>query len=164
MIKVTVVIDGKSFDIDVNPPNPSAQTTSVVCNDEELTVTWPQAIQYDQMEWVIVSGRPYEIAVDPGLRSIKAFDGMHRIEVQDRRVALARPASADGRVKAPIPGLITRVLVQLGDEVEAGQPILLLEAMKMENEISAPRAGKVIKLNALTGKSVTLNEDLLEIG
>lgn len=163
MIKVTVIIDGKSFDVDVTPPNPSAQTTSVVCNGEELTVTWPQSTQYDQMEWVIVSGHPYEIAVDSGLHSIKAFDGMHRIEVQDRRVALARPASADGRVKAPIPGLVTRVMVQLGDDVEAGQPLLLLEAMKMENEITAPRAGKVVKLNALAGKSVTLSEDLLEI-
>jgi biotin carboxyl carrier protein len=67
-------------------------------------------------------------------------------------------------VKAPIPGLVTRVLVQAGDVVEAGQPLLLLEAMKMENEILAPRAGAVLRLSAIPGKSVTLHEELIEIG
>ncbi|MDV7398755.1 acetyl-CoA carboxylase biotin carboxyl carrier protein subunit, partial [Arthrospira platensis SPKY1] len=100
--------------------------------------------------------RPYEIAIDPSLRWIKAFDGMHRVEVTDRRATVARPSSADGRVKAPIPGLITRVLVQPGDQVETGQPLLLLEAMKMENEILAPRSGQVIKVNDAPGNSVTL--------
>lgn len=89
---------------------------------------------------------------------------MHRVEVQDRTVAIVRPVSGDGRIKAPIPGLITRVLVQQGDQVEVGQPVLLLEAMKMENEIVAPRAGTVLRLSALPGKSVILNEELAEIG
>jgi biotin carboxyl carrier protein len=164
MIKVNVVVDGKLFEVDVRTPGGAADAAQVVCNGEELTVSVPSVAQPDQMEWIIVNGRPYEIAIDPNLRWVKAFDGMHRVEIQDRRATVARPVSADGRVKAPIPGLVTRVLVQQGDQVEAGQPILLLEAMKMENEILAPRAGKVIELNAMPGKSVTLNEELVEIG
>lgn len=52
-------------------------------------------------------------------------------------------AHSDGRVKSPIPGLVAHIRVQVGDRVEAGQPILVLEAMKMENEIRAPVKGVV---------------------
>jgi biotin carboxyl carrier protein len=163
MIKVNVTIDGKLFEIDVPDYGGGASSIPVACNGETLGVSVPSVAQPDQMEWIIVNGRPYEIAVDPSLRWIKAFDGMHRIEVNDRRVTVTRPVSADGRVKAPIPGLVTRVLARQGDPVEAGQPLLLLEAMKMENEILAPRSGTVVMLTALPGKSVTLNEELMEI-
>lgn len=164
MIKVNVVIDGQPFEVDLLNLSGAEQAVSVTCNGETLAVAVPEVVQPDQMEWIIVNGRPYEIAIDPSLRWIKAFDGMHRVEVTDRRATVARPSSADGRVKAPIPGLITRVLVQPGDQVETGQPLLLLEAMKMENEILAPRSGQVIKVNAAPGNSVTLSEELLEIG
>lgn len=164
MIKVNVVIDDKLFEVDVTGLTGAADALPVVCNGEALNVVVPGVAAPDQMEWIIVNGRPYEIAIDPSLRWIKAFDGMHSIEVSDRSVSFARPSSGDGRVKAPIPGLITRVLVNKGDAVEAGQPLLLLEAMKMENEIQAPRAGVVLDLNAVPGKSVTLHELLVEIG
>ncbi len=164
MIKVNVEIDGKPFEVDLLTLTGAEQAMSVTCNGQTLEVALPQVAHPDQMEWIIVNGRPYEIAIDSSLRWIKAFDGMHRVEVTDRRAAVARPTSADGRVKAPIPGLITRVLVGQGDRVEAGQPLLLLEAMKMENEILAPRSGQVITLNAAPGSSVTLNEELMEIG
>ncbi len=164
MSKVNVVIDGKLFEVDVPTPGAAADTVPVVCNGEELAVAVPSVAHPDQMEWIIVNGRPYEIAIDPSLRWIKAFDGMHSVEVSDRSVSFTRPSSGDGRVKAPIPGLVTRVLVAKGDAVEAGQSLLLLEAMKMENEILAPRAGVVVDLNAVPGKSVTLHELLVEIG
>lgn len=164
MIKVDVTIDGKSYAIDVPGSGGAVGVFSVTCDGETLEVSVPEVTQPGQMEWIIVDGRPYEIAVDPNLRWIKAFDGMHRVEVADRQVAVSRPVSADGRVKAPIPGLVTRVMVQQGEQVEAGQPLLLLEAMKMENEILAPRGGSVLRLSALAGKSVTLNEELAEIG
>ncbi len=164
MIKVNVLIDGRPFEVDVSGASGVAGALSVTCNGEALDVTAPTVTQPDQMEWIIVNGRPYEIAVDANLRWIKSSDGMHRVEVQDRTVAIVRPVSGDGRIKAPIPGLITRVLVQQGDQVEVGQPVLLLEAMKMENEIVAPRAGTVLRLSALPGKSVILNEELAEIG
>lgn len=164
MIKVNVLIDGRPFQVDVAGASGVAGALSITCNGEALDVTAPAVTQPDQMEWIIVNGRPYEIAVDTNLRWIKSSDGMHRVEVQDRSAAIVRPVSGDGRIKAPIPGLITRVMVQPGDQVEVGQPVLLLEAMKMENEIVAPRAGSVLRLSALPGKSVILNEELAEIG
>jgi acetyl/propionyl-CoA carboxylase alpha subunit len=163
MIKVNVSIDGKPFEVDLLNLSGAEEAVSVTCNGEALVVAVPRVAAPDQMEWIIVNGRPYEIAIDPSLRWIKAFDGMHRVEVSDRSASVARPSSGDGRVKAPIPGLVTRVLVAKGDAVEAGQSLLLLEAMKMENEILAPRAGVVVDLNAVPGKSVTLHEMLVEI-
>lgn len=164
MINVNVFVDGKQFEVNLAGLGAATTSIPVVCNGEQLSVSVPAVALPDQMEWIIVNGRPYEIAIDPNLRWIKAFDGMHQVDVHDRSVAVARPGSADGRIKAPIPGLITRVLVKQGDVVEAGQPLLLLEAMKMENEILAPRAGAVLRLNAMPGKSVTLNEEMIEIG
>ncbi len=55
------------------------------------------------------------------------------------------------------------MFVEAGQKVEAGQPLLILEAMKMENEINAPVTGVVSKLNAHVGKSALLNEVLAEI-
>lgn len=164
MIKVNVVIDGKLFEVELAALWGTGDSVPVTCNGEALTVSVPRVAGPDQMEWIIVNGRPYEIAIDPSLRWVKAFDGMHHVDVHDRSAGFARPNSADGRVKAPIPGLVTRVMVAKGDVVEAGQPLLLLEAMKMENEILAPRAGAVVDLNVVPGKSVTLHELLVEIG
>ncbi|MFZ1768524.1 MAG: acetyl-CoA carboxylase biotin carboxyl carrier protein subunit, partial [Caldilinea sp.] len=68
-----------------------------------------------------------------------------------------------GRVKAPIPGLVTRIHVEPGQLVELGQPLLVLEAMKMENEIRSPLAGAVRQLVVKPGQTVTLSELMLEI-
>jgi len=112
---------------------------------------------------VLVDNRPYEIVVDRDLRWIKAYSGLHQLEVRDLDAAVTRPVSSDGRVKAPIPGLITRVRVAEGDQVEAGQRLMVLEAMKMENEIIAPRSGFVRTLNVQAGQSVMLGEVLIDI-
>ena len=56
-------------------------------------------------------------------------------------------------VIAPIPGLIVKLLVEEGDEVEEGQPLVILEAMKMENEIKAVRAGTVKAIISRTGST-----------
>ena len=115
MNKVTVTIDGKTFEINVNLPSGVADNLKLLCNGEELAVTVPGGVRPEQMEsYVGANGRPYEITVDPSLRWIKAFDGRHEIEIQDRSATFARPVSGDGRVKAPIPGLVTRVFVQHG--------------------------------------------------
>ena len=73
------------------------------------------------------------------------------------------PASGDGRVKAPIPGLISRVLVEPGATVSAGQPLVVLEAMKMENEIRAPFDGVVSALSVSVGQTVLGNQVLAEV-
>ena len=72
-------------------------------------------------------------------------------------------ASSDSLVVAPMPGIILSLLVQEGDVVSAGDAVLVLEAMKMENEIHAPRAGKIIKVHVKEGAEVRAGEELFEL-
>ncbi len=76
---------------------------------------------------------------------------------------VARPAAGRGAVCAPLPGLILAVKVKEGDNVQAGQPTLVMEAMKMENVVSAPHNGVVRKIFVGAGDSVGEGDPLLEI-
>jgi biotin carboxyl carrier protein len=62
-----------------------------------------------------------------------------------------------------MPGKIVRVLVQAGDEVAAGQGVVVVEAMKMQNEIRSPKAGRVIAVRAVEGATVAAGEALAEV-
>ena len=93
------------------------------------------------VDWMIVDNRPYELIFGPDLRSVQLEGLRHTIQVRDKEIRSTRPASGDGRVKAPIPGLIARINVEPDQAVEAGETVLVLEAMKMENEIRASKPG-----------------------
>ncbi len=67
------------------------------------------------------------------------------------------------KVSAPMPGTILGVKVAVGDKVEKGQMLLILEAMKMENEIAAPEAGTVSSINVETGESVESGQLLVSL-
>ncbi|TYP94842.1 biotin carboxyl carrier protein [Fodinibius salinus] len=69
----------------------------------------------------------------------------------------------EGELNAPMPGKILEVLVSEGDEVELGQPVAILEAMKMENELKAPIDGKVVSINIAEGDSLEKDALILEI-
>ena len=66
-----------------------------------------------------------------------------------------RAGAASGGLEAPMPGIVTRVLIAPGDEVKQGQPLLALEAMKMEHVIRSPRDGRVKSVAARAGEMVT---------
>ncbi|MEM1271631.1 MAG: biotin/lipoyl-containing protein [Bacteroidota bacterium] len=70
---------------------------------------------------------------------------------------------ADKEVRAPMPGLVLRLLVEEGEEVQEGQGLLVLEAMKMENELKAPAAGTVASLHTSPGDAVTKGAVLVEL-
>ena len=163
MTTIAVTIDDRIFEVEIRRVELTSTELTVMVDGEELSVAVSSLKGPGEIEWVMVGNRPYEVIIDPDLGWIKAYDGLHRLEVQDTRARVSAPASADGRVKAPIPGLVTRVLVQLGQEVRAGRPLLYLEAMKMENEILAPRTGRVVELNVVPGQVVAMDEMLVEI-
>ena len=163
MSKISVTIDGIAYDVDLDMLLRADSDLAVIVNGETLRVTAPRLDDPGQVELILVDDRPYEIVVDRNLRWIKSSGRVHSLEIHDLETPVARPASGDGRVKAPIPGLIARVLVDVGDQVVAGQPLLVLEAMKMENQISAPRSGTVGQLNVATGQNVALHAVLAEI-
>jgi biotin carboxyl carrier protein len=91
-------------------------------------------------------------------------------EVADARrasiVAPARPAAGGAPVviRSPIPGRVVKLLVKAGDAVTAAQTLVVLEAMKMENELRAPRAGRVLDVRCAEGAAVESGQDLVTVG
>jgi biotin carboxyl carrier protein len=67
-------------------------------------------------------------------------------------------------LRAPIPGKVVKVPIKVGDAVKAGQTLLVLEAMKMENEIRAPHAAAVLALHVTEGMAVENGQDLVSLG
>lgn len=96
------------------------------------------------------SGNPIEIVVGTTGYLVTLTD--------PKRLRSAASAGAQGdaaaRIIAPMPGKVVRVMVQAGATVAAGDGIMVVEAMKMQNEIKAPKAGTVITLNTQTGATV----------
>ncbi|WP_222193176.1 acetyl-CoA carboxylase biotin carboxylase subunit [Modestobacter italicus] len=88
-----------------------------------------------------------------------AVDGhVAALREHERLAPTGAAAGADGAVTAPMPGTVTLVQVSLGDEVAAGTPLLVVEAMKMEHVLTAPVAGTVTELAVTAGHSVRLDE------
>ena len=84
--------------------------------------------------------------------------------VIDREAGRGRGVrDAGGGLEAPMPGVVTRVMVATGDTVEKGQPLVALEAMKMEHLIRAPRDGRVKRLHARAGEMVDGGAPLVEM-
>lgn len=76
----------------------------------------------------------------------------------------AAPSTGKSGVKSPLPGVILDIKVNVGDTVKKGQTIIILEAMKMENNINADRDGKIIEIKVHKGDSVLEGADLVVIG
>ncbi|HZV99005.1 MAG TPA: sodium-extruding oxaloacetate decarboxylase subunit alpha [Methylophilaceae bacterium] len=118
--------------------------------------------------------RPFYVSVD-GVAEEVMVETLNEIEVSrgkggDRKKSKGestvngRPRpSHEGCVTTAMPGSIVDVKVKAGDKVNAGDPVLIIEAMKMENEIQAPKSGIVVAVHVQKGDSVTPDESLLEI-
>jgi biotin carboxyl carrier protein len=116
---------------------------------------------------VLVEGRSFEV------RAVSMPDGLHvhvggrqfSVEVRDPRDAsrLSRAATGSGRqnISTPMPGKVVRMLVREGDEVEAGQGLVIVEAMKMQNEMKASRAGRVVEVRVRGGETVGAGDTLV---
>jgi len=118
---------------------------------------------------ILRDGRSYEVRVaeiEGGLQArVNGYD--YFVEVRDQRDAppKSRASGGEGRQKvmAPMPGKVIRVLVKQGDAVEAGQGLVVVEAMKMQNEMRSPKAGRVAQLAAKPGGAVAAGEVLAVI-
>jgi biotin carboxyl carrier protein len=105
-------------------------------------------VRRESANWLWIEGRPYDTEVrDP--RSLKS-----------RRGGTA-DNSGPKKLTAPMPGKVVRYLVSQGDAVEAGQGLVVVEAMKMQNEIKSPKKGAVKKLVAAVGAAVNAGDALL---
>jgi acetyl-CoA/propionyl-CoA carboxylase biotin carboxyl carrier protein len=99
-------------------------------------------------------GERYMVEVNGKQFSVRVADGSRARNGKRSARPRQRPAEADGAVLSPMHGVVLRVAVAAGQRVESGDLLLTIEAMKMENEITAPRAGTVASLGAAPGVTV----------
>ena len=112
--------------------------------------------------FVTVDGVPEQVLVETLTEVVPTEIGL--ADAQRVTKAPKRPkATKEGHVTSSMPGTIVDVMVKAGDLVKAGDPVLVIEAMKMENEVPAPVAGKIKKVHVAKGDSVTPDEALVEI-
>ena len=117
-----------------------------------------------------VNGAVVEARVTTGLEGSQiVWIGSNRFEVliEDPR-SLSRGAGAAGgegrrKINAMMPGKVIRVLVAEGDQVDEGQGLVVVEAMKMQNEMKSPKSGKVTQLMTRAGATVAAGETLLVV-
>jgi biotin carboxyl carrier protein len=154
---------------------------SAIISGQRVEITWEE-----KTDRIIanVGGRAYDLEkreLGPGKYwlggdglSIEAFvtvrDQQFEVSVGNKRISvefvdssrkLRRPgASGDGiaEVRAPMPGKIVRILSTKGTEVEANQGIVVMEAMKMQNEIRSPKRGRILQLSVAEGEPVGLGD------
>jgi biotin carboxyl carrier protein len=117
---------------------------------------------------VLVGGRSYDVRLDK-------TSGGYNVRLRGETIAIAlsegvtasaeiKVTSGVSRVASPMPGKVVRVLVAPGQSVEAGAPLVVVEAMKMENELRAVRAGQVLRVHVQDGQAVEGGALLVELG
>lgn len=107
-----------------------------------------------------VNDQRYEVEVAPILLE-RAATGAQPIVVQPAAANPSKTVQIDA-VTAPMPGIIVQVLVKPGDEVQPGQTVVIMEAMKMENNVASTRAGKVKEVLVKAGVEVSNHQTLLK--
>jgi biotin carboxyl carrier protein len=116
---------------------------------------------------VLLHGKSYELRVTPmtdGALQVQSGTAEFLAQIVDPREWRGRHGSVQAlgrqRITAPMPGKIVRVLVHVGEKVEAGQGLLVVEAMKMQNEIRSPKSGTLEEMLAVEGHAVNAGDVL----
>ena len=140
----TVTVDGTVYDVDAARVDGAMLSLLV----GQRGVAGPSR----SVPAVVVSGKM------PGALAVHVNGRQLPVTISESGRARRRGAAAAGagpqRLTAPMPGKVVRVLVALGDDVEAGQGLVVVEAMKMENELRAAKAGRVVSVSVIEGQSV----------
>ena len=146
--RVLAEIDGRRYEVEARESQPGVYT-------------------------LLSDGHVYECRVnqmDARRESLEVTSGARAFSItltdpKRLRGAQAAGSHADGisQIIAPMPGKVVRVLVEAGAEVEAGDGLVVVEAMKMQNEMKAPKAGKVTSVNVITGATVNAGDVLVVV-
>jgi len=137
--RVLAEIDDRRYELDVHESGPNSYL--LISNGQVFDC---------RVEGRPESGKPVAVIVGARHCAVTLTD--------PRRLRSSTSASAHAgdaaRIIAPMPGKVVRVLVEVGSQVKAGDGIIVVEAMKMQNEMKSPKAGTVIALNVQTGSTV----------
>ena len=165
-MKYLVTVDDQEFELDISDDGTKVKQgeTEYAIDLASVSPSGPYSILIDGRSFegyvefiqgryrIDVGGQAFELTVEEAARA--RLQGM---------VAGARGHEGPTAVNAPMPGLVVNVLAEVGQEVTRGQTIVVLSAMKMENELRAPRDGKVREILVGNGDTVTQGQALVTL-
>jgi biotin carboxyl carrier protein len=164
-MKLELNIDGVDHPIELQRDGSACRFRFGSECERAALVETPQPGMYS----VLLDGRSYDTSVEetPEGLVVVVHGFRFEIEVRDPRrwTHASGTAGVAGlqTVAAPMPGKVVRILISPGDEVEAGQGLIVVEAMKMQNEMKASRAGRVLSVAVREGATVAAGEILASI-
>ena len=163
-MKYVVLLDGQTIEVEVDGDR--------VTVDGRAHSATLGVISGTPLRQLLIDGRPLTLSVEaigPGRWALTPKGERWEMEVLDERTRHIRSLAgagdqrrAAGVLKAPMPGLVVRVQVQPGEKVVAGDPLVVLEAMKMENELKAGAPGVVKSVRVAPGEAVEKGQVLVE--
>ncbi|HEU4536352.1 MAG TPA: biotin/lipoyl-containing protein [Polyangiaceae bacterium] len=163
-----VTLEGSEYVVDVTPGAGSAPRVTMDGKTVDLDV-----LAQGESLLMHVDGKVVDLTVEGSPPELGLVAGGTRlyVRVESERMRLAQAAKRKGGgaggdqiVKSPMPGRVLKVLVGEGDAVERGTPLVVVEAMKMENELRAAGPGKVVKVFVGAGQTVEGGAKLLQLG
>lgn len=164
-MKYVTTIDGKEYEIEV------VDERHVRVGGRLLEVNF-ESVSGQPVYSLILDGKSYESYVYPGDEDWQVLlrGRQFQVKVEDEREKRLKAAAGGGaaeggefHLKAPMPGLVVAIPVSEGQEVKKGQVLVILESMKMQNELKSPRDGTVSHIKAKAGESVEQKQVLLNL-
>ncbi|MDX1664674.1 MAG: biotin/lipoyl-containing protein [Candidatus Promineifilaceae bacterium] len=165
-MKYITRVNGKEYEIEID------QEEQILVNGEPYAVNF-QPLPGGGTLSLLINNRSLEATVDERREAydVLIHGELYTVQVQDERayrLAQARGVSlgagGDTAIRSPMPGLVLDVLVEEGEEVESGEKVVILESMKMENELRASRDGVVLRVLVEKGASVEKDQELVVLG
>jgi biotin carboxyl carrier protein len=161
-----VVVDGKTRRLELHRGEHTWN-----CTVDGQLVEVDAALTARDVLSVLVGNKAYEIKRERSLRGelhMVIGSARYAVDVQDPRSLRTRRAAAGNeagpqKLIAAMPGKIVRIIVKEKDEVKAGQPVIVMEAMKMQNEMKSPKDGRVQKILTSEGSTVNAGDTLAVI-
>ena len=166
--ELIVTAEGRERTVLVDGPQPDGRFKVAIDGAEHVV----DARAVRPGTWsLVIAGRAYLVDLDHRRNGIAASVGAGEVmlQVEDalhRKLAQAAGPRAHARgesIRAPIAGKVVKVLVDVGQVVEPGTPVIVLEAMKMENELVAERGGTVAAVHKTAGQAVDTGDPLVDL-
>lgn len=164
-MKYEVSIDKHYYEVEIGSDG------QVFLNGEPIEVDFGNVGQ-NALYSMLVNNESFEALVEPSrnMWHVMMRGNLYEVEVVDERTQLLRsreaqmvPDTGEVAIRAPMPGLVVAIPVTVGQEVQKGDNIIILESMKMENELKAPRGGRIERVNVQAGESVEQDQTMVVI-
>jgi biotin carboxyl carrier protein len=153
----------------INQDNEERQTITIKVNGQDHEVDFVPGKNFD-LTHILIDSQPFELELFRNSASLPETVKIasHPYKVQVNEIGVSRPIprkkkKISGKIKAFIPGMVVHIPVKEGQMLEQGEVVIILEAMKMENEILSPVKGVVSKIASAPGNKVLPGELLMEI-